>query len=88
MGNRAMRWVVAPGLQLQKLTTREPDDGMIECAIAALQPVLAADFAGALAAAPAGLPTSLITETAEDALVDVLPPEPQLTTPPAGAAGD
>jgi uncharacterized protein YqhQ len=28
---------------LQRLTTREPDESMIECAIAALKPVLAAD---------------------------------------------
>ena len=30
-----------PGLLLQRLTTREPEDGMIECAIAAFQMVLA-----------------------------------------------
>ena len=38
-----MRALIAPGLALQKMTTREPDDSMLECAIAALQPVLAAD---------------------------------------------
>jgi uncharacterized protein YqhQ len=38
-----MRVLIAPGLALQKMTTREPDDSMLECAIAALQPVLAAD---------------------------------------------
>ncbi|MCB0123864.1 MAG: DUF1385 domain-containing protein, partial [Caldilineaceae bacterium] len=27
----------------QKLTTREPDDSMVACAIAALEPVLASD---------------------------------------------
>ena len=32
-----------PGLLLQKLTTREPEDGMIECAIAAFKTVLAMD---------------------------------------------
>lgn len=32
-----------PGLLLQKLTTREPEDGMIECAIAAFNTVLAMD---------------------------------------------
>ena len=32
-----------PGLLLQKLTTREPEDGMIECAIAAFKMVLAMD---------------------------------------------
>jgi uncharacterized protein YqhQ len=42
-GNPLMRALIAPGLALQKLTTREPDDSMIECAIAALEPVLAAD---------------------------------------------
>ncbi len=41
--NPVMRALIAPGLALQKLTTREPDDGMLECAIAALKPVLIAD---------------------------------------------
>jgi uncharacterized protein YqhQ len=41
--NPLMRWLIAPGLALQKLTTREPDDEMVACAIAALEPVLAAD---------------------------------------------
>ena len=41
--NRIMRMIITPGLWLQKMTTREPDDGMVACAIAALQPVLAAD---------------------------------------------
>ncbi len=40
-----VRWLIAPSLALQRLTTREPDDGMIEVAIAALLPVLAADNA-------------------------------------------
>lgn len=31
---RAVLW---PGLQMQRLTTREPDDGMLECAIASLE---------------------------------------------------
>ncbi len=41
--NAAVRVLIGPGLMLQKLTTREPDESMIECAIAALEPVLAAD---------------------------------------------
>jgi len=41
--NPIMRMLIAPGLWLQKMTTREPDDSMVECAIAALQPVLIAD---------------------------------------------
>lgn len=44
-----VRWLIAPSLALQNLTTREPDDAMCAVAIAALLPVLAAD--GALPAA-------------------------------------
>jgi uncharacterized protein YqhQ len=40
---RVVRWLLAPGLALQGLTTREPDDSMIECAIAALKRVLQRD---------------------------------------------
>ena len=36
-----MRAVAAPNLALQRLTTRDPDDGMLEVAIAALKAVLA-----------------------------------------------
>ncbi|WP_293815703.1 DUF1385 domain-containing protein [uncultured Parolsenella sp.] len=34
---RLVRVVLWPGLQMQRITTREPDDGMLECAIAALE---------------------------------------------------
>ncbi|HEY7347492.1 MAG TPA: DUF1385 domain-containing protein [Ktedonobacterales bacterium] len=40
---RFVRWLVAPSLALQGLTTREPDDSQIECAISALERVLAKD---------------------------------------------
>jgi len=36
-----MQVLIAPNLALQRLTTREPDDGMLEVAIAALKTVLA-----------------------------------------------
>jgi uncharacterized protein YqhQ len=36
-----MRVLIAPNLALQRLTTRDPDDGMLEVAIAALKAVLA-----------------------------------------------
>jgi uncharacterized protein YqhQ len=42
--NRGKGWVqliIWPGMQLQKLTTREPDDSQVEVAIAALEAVLA-----------------------------------------------
>jgi uncharacterized protein YqhQ len=48
---RAVRWLLAPGLALQGLTTREPDDSMIECAIAALKRVMQYDTGDAVATA-------------------------------------
>ncbi len=47
--NRERRWVQAviwPGLQLQRLTTREPDHDELEVAIAALEAVLAVERPG------------------------------------------
>jgi len=35
-----VRWLTAPGLWLQRITTREPDDGQLEVAIAALKGAL------------------------------------------------
>lgn len=35
-----LRWLFVPGLLLQRLTTREPDDGQLEVALAALKGVL------------------------------------------------
>lgn len=49
-----VRALTAPGLGLQKLTTREPEPAMLECAIAALKPVLAADGIVIESTAPAG----------------------------------
>ena len=39
--NPVVKVVLWPGLQLQRMTTREPDDGMIEVAVAAMQPIIA-----------------------------------------------
>jgi uncharacterized protein YqhQ len=44
--NRGKAWVqliIWPGMQLQKLTTREPDDSQVEVAITALEAVLAVE---------------------------------------------
>jgi uncharacterized protein YqhQ len=41
--NPLTRIISAPGVWLQHITTREPDDGMIETAIAAITPVIPAD---------------------------------------------
>ncbi|HEU5440437.1 MAG TPA: DUF1385 domain-containing protein [Ktedonobacterales bacterium] len=43
-----VRALMAPSLALQGLTTREPDDGQIECAIVALERVLKSDGVAAL----------------------------------------
>jgi uncharacterized protein YqhQ len=51
--NRRRRWVqivMYPGLQLQKLTTREPSLDQLEVAIAALDAVLAHETPGELGA--------------------------------------
>ena len=41
--NAVTRFISAPGLWTQRLTTNEPDDGMIEVAIAAMLPVIPQD---------------------------------------------
>ena len=41
--NAFTRAISAPGLWMQRITTKEPDDSMIECAIAALKPVIPED---------------------------------------------
>ena len=38
--NPLVRIVLWPGMQMQRLTTNEPDDSMLECAIAAMNLVL------------------------------------------------
>lgn len=41
--SRYLGWLIRPALLLQGATTREPDEGQVEVAVAALQAVLAAD---------------------------------------------
>ncbi len=38
--NRALKWLIYPGLWLQKLTTKEPDDDQLEVALKALESAL------------------------------------------------
>ena len=49
-----MRLLIVPGLWLQKMTTREPDDSMVECAIAALIPVSGGGWASGGIGKPGG----------------------------------
>lgn len=41
--NPLVRVILWPGMQMQRLTTNEPDDEMLECAIAAMQLVIACE---------------------------------------------
>ena len=41
---RIIRWLTIPNMALQRLTTREPDFGMLEVAIAAFEQVLALEY--------------------------------------------
>ncbi len=78
-----VRWIFLPGIWLQMLTTRQPDDSMIEVAIVSLQEALAADGepipAGSLE--PPRRPmseSSLLLATAgvdEPAAVPAVPPD-------------
>jgi uncharacterized protein YqhQ len=38
--NPFVQFILWPGMQMQRLTTNQPDDGMLECAIASMQRVL------------------------------------------------
>ena len=39
--NPVVKVLLWPGLQMQRMTTAEPDDGMVEVAVAAMQPIIA-----------------------------------------------
>ena len=42
--NPLIRLIIKPNLALQRLTTREPDEGMLAVAIVAFEQVLASEF--------------------------------------------
>ena len=56
--NPLVKVVLWPGMQMQYLTTNEPDDGQIECAIAAMQRVLEREEAEAAKAAGSNVGTA------------------------------
>jgi uncharacterized protein YqhQ len=39
--NPFVKVLLWPGMQMQRMTTREPDDDMVEVAVAAMQPIIA-----------------------------------------------
>ncbi len=60
--NACVRVLRAPGLALQRLTTREPDDSMLECALAAFVAVLTPEQRAAQVPADYRLPTEIEPE--------------------------
>jgi uncharacterized protein YqhQ len=62
--HRLMRLLIAPGLWLQGLTTREPDPSMLEVSIAALQRLLAEEQLTAAEVIETGAVTIVGTSTA------------------------
>ncbi len=56
--NRLVRWMAAPGLALQRLTTREPDESMLEVGMVALKEVMRLD---ALEESETGVPSAVET---------------------------
>ncbi len=71
--NPIMRAILAPGLLLQGVTTRTPDDGMLEVAIAAFKRVLATDAVIAEAELD---PSIIAVDTMGRPLVPALEPIP------------
>ncbi len=56
--NPLVKVILWPGMQMQYLTTNEPDEGQIECAIAAMQAVLDREKAEEAKAAKAAAPSA------------------------------
>ncbi|HEU4792710.1 MAG TPA: DUF1385 domain-containing protein, partial [Nitrolancea sp.] len=78
--NPIVRVLIAPSMALQHLTTRDPDDSMLEVAIAALKRVLVAD--GRLAAQEATGPGIIPVDQSGRAL-----PDDALREPATAASG-
>jgi uncharacterized protein YqhQ len=75
-GNPVVRAILAPGLALQGVTTRTPEDGMLEVAIAAFKRVLATDQVIAESELD---PAIVVVDTAGKPVVREPQPEPVLT---------
>lgn len=74
--NAVMRVILWPGLVLQKVTTRPPEDGMLEVAIAAFKRVLATDKVISESELD---PAVIVVDTAGKPVAPALEPEPVLT---------
>lgn len=74
--NVIMRIILAPGLALQSVTTRPPEDGMLEVAIAAFKRVLATDRVIPESELD---PAIVVVDTSGKPVAPALEPEPVLT---------
>ena len=72
--NPLVKVILWPGMQMQYLTTHEPDDAQMECAIAAMQAVLAREDAEEAKAAAKTAPTA-----SRSTLLRLLPPTPSIS---------
>jgi uncharacterized protein YqhQ len=59
---RIVRTLLAPGLAVQRLTTREPDDTMLEVAIAALKTVLTEEGVPLIVSQPTAISPQAVTQ--------------------------
>lgn len=62
--NQIVQWLAAPGLTLQRLTTREPDEGMLEVGMAALREAIRLDEVDEREAAAVPVPAPAETTVA------------------------
>ncbi|CAN5195363.1 DUF1385 domain-containing protein [soil metagenome] len=84
--NPFLRWLAVPGLWLQKITTKEPDDAQVEVAIRAFEAVVpTADLVGRTVDLPS--PIQWGPDTATEA-VGLPKPDAEHIVPPPPPAGD
>jgi uncharacterized protein YqhQ len=81
--NRLVQLLLAPGLYLQRVTTRQPDDSMLEVAIAAFKRVLASD--AVIAAEELDAAVLLVDQTGRPVMSPVAP---SMSPMPVGIEAD
>ena len=77
-GNAFVRAIMYPGILVQKITTRQPTDDMIEVAIVALEEALVADNAE-VPAESSDVPRGPLSEELSPVPVEAAPSEPGST---------
>lgn len=70
--NPFVKVLLWPGMQMQRMTTREPDDGMIEVAVAAMQPIIAREDLEERRARGEDVESPEVSESPEDSIEEPL----------------